>query len=348
MQSESLYYREGSSDKVYHVQLQAEGQAYVVNFQYGRRGSSLQSDTKTRNPVSLEQAQAIFDRVIKEKRAKGYSTGAAGTPYSGGQAQDVVSGITPALLNTVEEADLEALLEDDAWALQQKLDGRRLMARVSASGVEGINRRGLLVALSETVARALQNLPGEFILDGEVIGDTYHVFDLLEQAGVDLRPLGFLARHHRLQLLLATCSPDLKTVPAFCGTALKRSTLAALKLGLAEGVVFKRSSASYAPGRPASGGSQLKFKFTKTLSAVVESHNPQRSVNLMLAGNLPLGSVTIPPNFEIPEAGAVVEVRYLYAFPGGALCQPLFLGQRDDTLASECGADQLVFKQENA
>ena len=51
-QSITLYYREGNSDKVYQVQFDRIDGGYVVNFQFGRRGSTLQSGTKTPEPVS--------------------------------------------------------------------------------------------------------------------------------------------------------------------------------------------------------------------------------------------------------------------------------------------------------
>ena len=43
---------------------------------------------------------------------------------------------------------------------------------------------------------------------------------------------------------------------------------------------------------------------------------------------------------------AVVEVRYLYAFPEGRLYQPVYLGRRDDVGAEACGREQLKFKAE--
>ena len=44
----SLYYREGSSDKEYHVRLEAKDDGFVVNIAYGRRGSSLRSPPLSR------------------------------------------------------------------------------------------------------------------------------------------------------------------------------------------------------------------------------------------------------------------------------------------------------------
>jgi len=59
-----------------------------------------------------------------------------------------------------------------------------------------------------------------------------------------------------------------------------------------------------------------------------------------------IGNVTIPVNRNVPKTGAVIEVRYLYAFKGGALYQPQYLGERDDTDPSECIISQLKYKQE--
>ena len=115
-----------------------------------------------------------------------------------------------------------------------------------------------------------------------------------------------------------------------------------------EGVVFKRLNAPYSPGRPNSGGPQLKHKFYATLSASVAKVNPQRSVELRLLGKdgwQSAGNVTIPANHPIPSVGAVVEVRYLYAFrESGCLYQPTYLGVRKDVEHHECIAAQLKFK----
>lgn len=69
----SLYFREGTADKVYEIDLCSVGNdAYVVNFRYGRRGTVLKEGTKTTEPVSLYKAEEIFQVLEAEKRAKGY------------------------------------------------------------------------------------------------------------------------------------------------------------------------------------------------------------------------------------------------------------------------------------
>jgi bifunctional non-homologous end joining protein LigD len=117
-----------------------------------------------------------------------------------------------------------------------------------------------------------------------------------------------------------------------------------------EGVVFKRLDAPYVPGKPNQGGPQLKFKHVATASVIVAKINTQRSVEVsLLQGRslVPCGNVAIPPNHEVPPVGAVVEVRYLYAYRDSlALYQPVYLGTRDDVEAGECVASQLKFKAE--
>ncbi|MGL5875790.1 MAG: WGR domain-containing protein [Xenococcaceae cyanobacterium] len=68
----TLQFQEGTSDKVYEVDLCLMGDLYTVNFRYGRRGSNLKEGTKTTQPVSLSQAQRVFDGLVAEKVKKGY------------------------------------------------------------------------------------------------------------------------------------------------------------------------------------------------------------------------------------------------------------------------------------
>jgi hypothetical protein len=74
-----LGFREGTSDKVYEVDLVEVAPAqYVVNFRFGRRGQALRDGTKTATPVDLAKARAIFGKLVAEKTAGGYKAMAAG------------------------------------------------------------------------------------------------------------------------------------------------------------------------------------------------------------------------------------------------------------------------------
>lgn len=68
-----LSFRQGSSDKVYEVDLCQIGiDQYVVNFRYGRRGTALRDGTRTVTPVSLDVAEREFDKLVASKTRKGY------------------------------------------------------------------------------------------------------------------------------------------------------------------------------------------------------------------------------------------------------------------------------------
>ncbi|KQT59678.1 hypothetical protein ASG52_20025 [Methylobacterium sp. Leaf456] len=73
----ALHLREGTSDKVYEVDL-VENDAvagparFLVNTRHGRRGAALREGTKTAQAVSAEAAQKIFDSVVVSKLNGGY------------------------------------------------------------------------------------------------------------------------------------------------------------------------------------------------------------------------------------------------------------------------------------
>src|SRR4051794_765162 len=62
MEQTTLYFREGSSDKVYQATLEPQDGGYVVNFAYGRRGATMQTGTKAVTAVNLDAARAIYEK----------------------------------------------------------------------------------------------------------------------------------------------------------------------------------------------------------------------------------------------------------------------------------------------
>lgn len=67
-----LHFREGNSDKIYEVDLCETNNKFLVNFRYGRRGTELKEGTKTTQAVDFEQAEKIFQKLVDEKKRKGY------------------------------------------------------------------------------------------------------------------------------------------------------------------------------------------------------------------------------------------------------------------------------------
>lgn len=346
----SLYYREGASDKEYHARIEPSGPGFIVTFAYGRRGSTLQTGTKTSAPVGFEEAKKIYDKLVKEKTSKGYTPGADGTPYQQTDKADRATGIVPQLLNPIDESDVEQYLTGDRWWMQEKFDGRRVLIRKQGPTVTAINRNGLTTNLPLPIVNAIQLLSvTDCLLDGEVVGDVYYAFDLLKSDVTDMRGSPYAARHAMMMdLAEGVVSDGLRYAEAVSGTKQKRAMLEKLKRTKKEGVVFKDSKAHYAPGRPASGGSQFKLKFTASASCIVSGVNRgKRSVALELiegGKRVNVGNVTISANHAIPVAGQIVEIRYLYYFPGGSLYQPVYLGMRDDVRLDACITAQLKLK----
>jgi bifunctional non-homologous end joining protein LigD len=348
-ESVTLYFKEQNSDKVYTTALEPSGAGWVVRFAYGRRGSTMQTGTKTLSPVPFDKAKSIFDKLVAEKTAKGYTPGEDGAVYTHTSNEARDTGERPQLLNDVDESEIEALINDPAWGMQEKKDGRRMLVKKTGRDVAGINRKGLAVGLPDTVVAALRAKFLSFasgLIDGEAVGDTLFAFDLLDDGG-DIRKLGYSERHRTLRGI--DFNSAIQVVPLAVTAKDKRALLEKVRKAEGEGVVFKRLDAPYKAGRPNSGGDQLKFKFYATGSFIVSKVNDKRSVALevLVKGKrVPIGNVTIPPNKEVPGVGAVVEVRYLYCFRGGSLYQPTFLAQRDDIDIEECVESQLKYKSE--
>lgn len=349
MEQITLYYREGTSDKVYQASLQPKEDGYVVQFAYGRRGATLATGTKTQHPVDYPSAKSIYDRLVREKTAKGYTPGEDGTAYQDSNNAKRSAGILPQLLNPVEQQRVQELIEDPAYWMQEKMDGRRLLVQKQGREVTGINRLGLVVSLPATLVENALASPDDFLIDGEGIGDDLHAFDLLFLGGEDMRPLGYGERYLKLMNLLASFQhPHLPLVENQFRPKEKQREFQRLREQGREGVVFKHIDAPYTAGRPSSGGTQHKFKFHETASFIVTKMNAKRSVMLVLYDGgriVNAGNVTIPPNHEVPEPGSVVECRYLYAFrESGCIYQPVYLGVRDDIPSGDCTTDQLKFK----
>lgn len=345
----SLYCTQSGADKEYHIQIQpTDGALYTVNFQYGRRGSSLTAGTKTPSPVSLEMAKKIYNKLAAEKTAKGYSPGTQGVPFQQTPLEHRDTGLQPQLLNTLDDSDLEDYLGNATHWMQEKKNGRRRRIRKVGHTIIGSNKLGLAIALAEPLIHALRALPLDTVeLDGEEIGTTLHCFDLTNADG-SYTAAPYDQRYQRLRTLLDTTPQDaLQLVPTAFTPEDKRAVFAQLKHDHAEGVVFKDYTAPYTIGRPSSGGPQLKYKFLATGSFIVVAHNTKRSVQIGAmtpSGLHTMNNVTIPPNHAIPAIGRIIEVEYLYAFPAThALCQPVYLEERDDVTREECLLTQLKY-----
>ena len=149
VRSARLWFKEGTSDKVYEVDLvDAEAAdastGYLVNFRFGRRGQTLQEGTKTPAPVSREAADKLFDSVVVSKLNDGYRR------MDGGDAPAIASRPAPTQEGRERElmARLEACLREP-WPLKERdrLFWRAGETRFAAAGP-------LLIAIAERLSHA--------------------------------------------------------------------------------------------------------------------------------------------------------------------------------------------------
>lgn len=367
VKSIKLFFQEQPSDKVYNVALVESGGGYTVRVEWGRRGANLSRGTKAVD-VDRAAAEKAYDKVVRSKTRKGYEVWSddnapaeVAPPAGEGSASKVAGdqreklGQRAQLLNSVGDGELEALLTSEAVVAQQKLDGMRVLFHIIDGKVVATNREGQIVAftsVAERVAAAFRGAPEGTVFDGELVGESYWVFDLLSYGDEDLREAGYEDRYERLTGIGVT-TDEVTVVPTAWDEDEKRRLLAALEAQNAEGIVFKERDAPYTMGRPASRGAQLKYKFTKSADVVItENAGNAYQMAVYHEGELrPAGKVFAGTTNEsraeldrLLSAGEnpVAEVKYLYATDDHVLFQPVFVRLRDDKPASDCLRDQLI------
>lgn len=378
----TLYFKRGSSDKVYQAQLIAEQDMrkaevrWTVRAAYGRRGSSMRHISKLQGGTThYTEAKAVYDKLVQSKLRKGYTPGPGGTPFN--QHADYAkvyaaidrpkpTGWIPQLLNqvTFEEAAGIYRGNEGNILLQTKWDGeRRGIICKDLADVTGANRKGLEVSLPCTIRGAVEQLLTKtspiLTLDTEDMGDYLVIFDILKHGRDDLTSRTFLQRTQYLEIINEALSElntpfltvDMPYIPKsyveFCGyieDAKERNE---------EGVVIRVGSTEYLPGKPNTGGGLYKLKFKESATCRVEFIHPTKSsVGLELFDEatqqwVSVGNTTIYPNSTFPSADDIIEVEYLYAYPGGSLYQPVFKGPRPDIDEDAAVLSQLKYKKES-
>src|SRR4051812_37657666 len=127
VKSVQLFFQEGTSDKIYTAAIVEDGGAYTVQVAWGRRGSKLAEGSKAVK-VSRAKAEATFDRLVREKRGKGYEEIGAGVgpaavappvgqgsgSKAGAGTKRAVVGHAAQLLTALDDGELDRFMADDA------------------------------------------------------------------------------------------------------------------------------------------------------------------------------------------------------------------------------------------
>ena len=356
-----LHYQQGSSDKVYHLQLETVEGTWSVNAQWGRRGSSLQSDTKA-SGVPYEEAKRVFDRVLRERTGKGYrvaeTNGDSSPTISLEMPTKEFSGHAPELLTPIEEGEALGLVPNLSWWFQQKFDGRRLAVQKQNGEYSGINKLGQIIPIDKQLAFTFDHVEADsFLVDGEITDSKFYTWDILTHNGCDLRDQPYEIRYARLTSIFQGVHEVLRVAETAMTPKAKRNLVTRMHEIRAEGFVCKNRNAIYAGGR---SGQHFKCKFVATASFIVgpkpdkKAADGHRSIAVYaFDGDRErfMGAVGVPERYRLPKDGEIVEVRYLYCHPGpeGKLIQAKYFGQiRDDVDRTECSVSQLKLKADEA
>jgi DNA ligase D-like protein (predicted ligase) len=185
------------------------------------------------------------------------------------------------------------LPEGPDWEYELKFDGYRALGIRSAGRVRLMSRNGNdFSARFPSAANALSKLPDDTIIDGEIVALDesgrpsvnvlqnynhsaipleFYVFDILHLAGKNLRNRRL---DERRELLRAKTMPRLSGEIRFSET-LKASAaelVAAVKKQGLEGVIAKRLTSLYEPGRRS--GAWVKMRINKGIELVIGGYVP--------------------------------------------------------------------------
>jgi bifunctional non-homologous end joining protein LigD len=360
-------------NKEYRAELLNLGEGWTVAFAYGAIGSPLKTGTKTPEPVEYAKAKTIYDKLVGEKTLKPCaccmgvytpSNPPQNAPKAVAQCAKVVPISTPTppkqaapvahpefypeLLEAVPEEAAPRFIQNDRYGMMKKYDGNRVALSYVAGDVAAFNRLGKRIDVPESLRIALLLVVAEqgvtvLMLDGEYLHGQYVAYDLLVYE-TDCRSLPFFDRWGMMVRLLLGSSiiaGDLYTLPEA-----KQEAYDAERRTNGEGVVFKKLSAPYMPGRQ---GTSIKVKFW--VQATVRVAKKQKTTTHhsfgmeVLRGDRWVYVGSCSAKGPLPELGSFREVKYLYVGAGGHLYQSEDWGARTDVTAADCAHAQLKFKQ---
>nr|WP_264176971.1 hypothetical protein [Luteolibacter ambystomatis] len=226
---------------------------------------------------------------------------------------------------TIDEAEAGELIRTPGWCAQEEFDGIRLRLRFSNGLVRAWNRLDRPVVIPTRLMLSTLVLGLECFLDGELVGDTFHAFDLLELAGGDLRMLPLRRRLDRLSdLLHGRDRWSIRQVPTARLRWEKEAMFETLRGKRRKGIVFKHLGC---------GSSVRKLSFRASLTCRSVGYAGNR--HLRMEGwddheRLLRCVVRIPGGHSLPPVGSAVEVGYREIIADGELIAPVFVRTRED------------------
>ncbi len=232
-------------------------------------------------------------------------------------------------------------LSNDNWGMQQKIDGYRMLLSCGET-VETFNRKGDHLDCPDSIIEYFSAFTTHWLFDGELLNDTYYIFDVLEIATGDIRSWPLSRRYEMLSMLKDKFDGPVEVLPLYLEN--KEEIMQNLLTATAEGVVFKRLDAEYVGKKT---NSQLKYKFVKQVDCVILDRGVENKDNFLLGmydGEkfIDVGKCSsLTGDGPQLDVGSVVQVDILYVTKGNRLYQPVKPMARTDKDPTECLIDQL-------
>lgn len=264
-----------------------------------------------------------------------------------------VNSAPPMRFEQAPLADVPKYVADPNIVFQQKIDGIRAQLVLSPGAPPAFRSSSGKPLVSSTavqttgpILKALPDYGGPpVVVDGEVLGGTFHVFDLI-QPGQEKRP--YLERQAMAETFAKTLGlPAVKALPTARSSAEKQQLYDKVYANGGEGVMMKRADSPYSPGQRVKH--TLKAKFRSTVDAVIMERDRDGHSNFVLGlhdadGKLHEIGTSSAIGKPDGQPGDVIEVAYLYAMPGtNSIVQPSVVKLRPDKAPEDATVDQLRF-----
>jgi len=245
---------------------------------------------------------------------------------------------------TISFSTAQQFLTDQHMMMQQKIDGVRVTI-VKTDNVKGYNKRREHISIPTWLEEAFLVLPNKtWIIDGELCKGSFHCFELFSAPGGRAGLRNYADRTTMLTALVVSMDNPRVRIPRIAySTRSKAELLAELKVGGAEGVVFKSGRIT-----PQQVHLSYKFKFVFTVDGVVLRKRVDGKaaieVGVLKEGEwIPIGRCKVLEEIQdtmVPQQ--VVEVRYRKLSSKGKLIEPIFVRKRCDKKFYECVYEQLT------
>jgi len=144
--------------------------------------------------------------------------------------------------------DATPFIVDDDYCAEEMLEGQRLLVSKHGRVVRAFSRDRIEHFLPLSVLNLAHSFPGDFVLDGELVHESFIAFDLLCACGVDVCGETLLLRRK----LLASVAPFPLAANA-TGERAKARLIDSLHGACGAGVVFKRLNVPYNSGHDTHG-----------------------------------------------------------------------------------------------